>query len=115
MLGEIKEMQQCVNASLSPSRCESFRVHIATFLWPSFVIWPKESKLIVDISMKFMTEFMTAFTRNKAGSSCIRIIFIACCFLLTAPNKRRRSVSRTLPMVSSQCVSRYRDFLHNKN
>jgi len=28
---------------------------------------------------------------------------------MTAPNEKRQSVSRTLPMVSSQCVSRYRD------
>ena len=28
---------------------------------------------------------------------------------MTAPNEKRQCVSRTLPMVSSQCVSRYRD------
>ena len=46
---------------------------------------------------------------NKAASSYISILFIVCCFLVTAPNKKRCAMSRTLPMVYFQCVSRYRD------
>ena len=29
----------------------------------------------------------TGFMRKKEASSCIQMVFIACCLLLTAPNK----------------------------
>ena len=46
---------------------------------------------------------------NKEASSYLKIRFIVCCFLLTAPNNKKLSVSHTLSMVSSQCVSQYCD------
>ena len=51
----------------------------------------------------------TDFMRKKVASCYIQMVFIVCCFLLTAPTKKRSSVSGMLPMVSSECVSRYRD------
>ena len=36
------------------------------------------------------------------------MIFIVCCFLLTAPDIEK-IVSDTLPMMSSECVSQYHD------
>ena len=51
------------------------------------------------------TDFMT----NKAASSYISILCIVCCFLVTAPSKKGCAMSRTLPMVYFQSVSRYRD------
>ena len=54
------------------------------------------------------------FMTNKAASSYISILFIMCCFLVTAPNKKRCAMSRTLPMVCFQSVSRYRDLFTTK-
>ena len=51
----------------------------------------------------------TGFVRKKEASSCVQMVFTVCCLLLTAPNKGKITVSRTLAMVSSECVSRYCD------
>jgi len=108
VFGKTREMPECVNASLFLELWVVF-VEIATFSWPSFVTWPKEGKLsrcFIESAHEWMkTYFMT----NKAASSYISILFIVCCFLVTAPNKQKCVMSRTLPMVYFQSVSRYRD------
>ena len=46
--------------------------------------------------------------------SYVQMICIVSCFLLTGPNKEK-IVPWTLPIVSSECVSQYRDLFTTEN
>ena len=87
--GEIREMPQWVNASL------------VLVLWVFFgkirdifmaVICDMAKERLADC--KYFFEIIhdwikTDFMRNKVASSYIEIVFITCCFQLTAPNKEK--------------------------
>ena len=108
VFGEIREMPEWVNLSLFLALWAFFGKNRDIFM-----------AAICDMAFRSLADhryflgivhgwIKTGFIRKKEASSYIQMVFIVCCLLLTAPNKGK-IVSRTLPMVSSECVSRYCD------
>ena len=86
---EIREMPQCVNASLFLVLWVFFGKNRDIFM---AIICDMVKGSLADhryFLEKVHDWIKTDFIINKVASSYIQIIFIVCCFLLTAPNKEK--------------------------
>ena len=106
VFGGIREMPQCVNASLFLVLWIFFGTNYDIFM---AVICDMAKGRLAD--HKYFLESVhdlikTDFVRNEVASSYIQI-FIVRCILLMAPNKKEKIMSCMLSMVSSDCVSWY--------
>ena len=89
VFGEIREMPQCVNASLFLVLWVFFsrncNISMAVICDMAKGRWA-DHRYFLEI---FREWIKTDFMRNKVASSYIQMIFIVCCFLLTAPHKEK--------------------------
>ena len=89
MFGQMREMVQYVNASLFLVLLFFFGKNRDIFM---AIICDMAKGRLAD--HKYFLEIIhvwikTNFMRKKVASSYIQMVFIVCCFLLTAPNKEK--------------------------
>ena len=90
VFGEIREMPQCVNASLFLVLWVFFGKNRDIFV---AIICDMAKERLAD--RRYFFEIVhdwikTDFMRKRVASSYIQMIFIVCCFLLTGPNKEKQ-------------------------
>ena len=116
MFGEIREMPQCVNASLFLVLWVFFGTNHDIFM-AVICDMAKERLAGRRYFLEIVHDWIkTDFMRNKVASSYItQMIFIVCCFLLTAPNKEKIiSASYVTDGVFWVCIT-ISWLVHNRN
>ena len=112
---EIREMPQCVNASLFlvlwvffGKNCDIFMAIICDMAKE----WLADCRYFFEI---IHDSIKTDCMRKKVAVSYIQVIFIVCCFLLTGPNKEKIiSASHVTDGVFWVCIT-ISWLVHNRN
>ena len=116
VFGEMREMPQCVNASLFLVLHVFFGTNHNMYIFMAVICDMANGRLadcryfLVSVHDWIKTDFMT----NKVASSYTKVIFIVCCFLLKTPNNKKLiSVPHITDGVFSVCIILW--LVHNRH